>query len=75
MERERLLDIAGAVRGARRASPAARLLNRRAAGTFMGGRGRRVGWDLIAAQAGPLFDAISRAARRAGLNRSCLPDL
>jgi FkbM family methyltransferase len=42
---------------------------------LIGGRGRRVGRDLIAAQAGPLFDALSRAARRGGLNRTCLPDL
>jgi len=42
---------------------------------LISGRGRRVGRDLIAAQAGPLFDALSRAARRRGINRSCLPDL
>lgn len=40
----------------------------------LGRRGREVGRDLIAAQAAPLFDALSRAARRAGLQRSCVAD-
>jgi FkbM family methyltransferase len=42
---------------------------------LIGRRGRSFGRGLIAAQAGPLFDALSRAARRSGLNRSCLPDI
>lgn len=40
----------------------------------LGQRGRNAGRDLIAAQAAPLCDALSRAARRAGLQRSCVAD-
>jgi FkbM family methyltransferase len=42
---------------------------------FFGTRGRAVGRDIIAAQAGPLFDALLRWARRGGLDRSCVTDL
>ena len=41
---------------------------------LFGRRGRNVGRDLIAAQAAPLCDALSRAARRTGLQRSCVAD-
>jgi len=42
--------------------------------SLIGSRGQGLARCLIAAQAAPLFDALSRAARRTGLNRSCLPD-
>jgi FkbM family methyltransferase len=42
---------------------------------LFGGRGRSFGRGLIAAQAVPLFDTLSQAARRGGINCSCLPDL
>ena len=40
-----------------------------------GTRGRGVGRDIIAAQAAPLFDVLSRWARRSGLDHSCVSDL
>jgi FkbM family methyltransferase len=43
--------------------------------TFFGARGRGVSRDIIAAQAGPLFDALARWSRRGGLERSCVTDL
>jgi FkbM family methyltransferase len=42
---------------------------------LLGSRGRGVGRDIIAEQAGPLFDALSRWARRGGLDRCCITDL
>jgi FkbM family methyltransferase len=42
---------------------------------LIGGRGRSFGRSLVAAQAIPLFDTLSQAARRGGINCSCLPDL
>lgn len=41
---------------------------------LLGARGRAVGRDLIAAQAGPLFDGLARAARRSGIGGCCLAD-
>jgi FkbM family methyltransferase len=43
--------------------------------TLFGARGRSVSRDIVAAQAGPLFDALARWARRSGLERSCVTDL
>jgi hypothetical protein len=42
---------------------------------LFGARGRGVSRDIIAAQAGPLFDALARWARRSGLDRSCVTDV
>jgi FkbM family methyltransferase len=42
---------------------------------LFGSRGRRAGRDIIAAQTGPLSDALSRWAERGGLNGSCVTDL